>query len=199
MTVHMIATPPTPAAMAMITVNVVRVILDDDATGAAEVLGDASDAWVVTVTWALVGVAITRGVLTAAMDVREEVDEDKLDDRDDVLEEGRVLELGFVIELRMPLRPKGSLVEDDDEAEAGGVLEKVGVFFEGAGVLDEVGVDSAGVLDADADEDADADAETVSEGGSAAAPSAGLRLLLPPPKSPCGRGARFLIRRLRLT
>ena len=113
------AVPPTQAAMTMSTVNVVRVILPDDEVGAAEVLGEASEASVVTVTCALVGVTTTRGVLTAVIDARDVEDEDKLgDNEDDVLEEEdeeRELELKprLVSGSKMLLRPKGSLAEDD--------------------------------------------------------------------------------------
>jgi hypothetical protein len=66
------------------------------------------------------------------------------------------------------------------------VLEGAGVFVEGAGVLDGLGVDGVVLLVEDEMLEAD--------GGLAPAPLAG-------PKSgmPCGEGARFLIRRLRLT
>jgi hypothetical protein len=117
MIVHIIAVPPTHAAMIMSMVNVVRVILDADAVGAAEVVGEASDACVVTVTWALVGVNATGGVLTAVIDVGEAIDEDELVDKD--VELGGVeeveleLESELVIGLRTPLRPRGSLVEDE--------------------------------------------------------------------------------------
>jgi len=193
MIVHMIAVPPTHAAMTIRTVNVVRVILDDDEVGAAEVLGEASDACVVTVTWALVGVNATRGVLTAVIDVREGVDEGELDDDDRVLDEeerGIELEPVFVSEPSKPLRPKGSLAEDVGEGEAEGVLEEAGVFLEGVGVLDGVGDKLNEVLVADA--------EAVSEGGLAPAPltAPGLEPLNRPSPTPWGRGARFLIRRL---
>jgi hypothetical protein len=120
MIVHMMAVPPTHDAMTMSTVNVVRVILDDDAVGAAEALAEASDACVVTVTWALVGVGVvtTEGVVVAAMDVSSAVDEDELNSGDDELEsvDKGVLELEpvFVSELTTLLRLNGSLAEDDD-------------------------------------------------------------------------------------
>jgi hypothetical protein len=120
MIVHMMAVPPTHDAMTMSTVNVVRVILDDDEVGTAEELAEASDACVVTVTWALVGVATTGGVLTAATEVRETVDDDELDDdTSDELggdEEDGALELEavFVSELTTLLSTGGLLVEDDD-------------------------------------------------------------------------------------
>jgi hypothetical protein len=183
MIVQMMAVPPTQAAMTMSTVNVVRVILDDDPEGEAELLAEASDASVVTVTWALVGVATTGGVLIATMGVREVEDDGKLsNDDDDVLdeedeEEELKLELMLVSGSRMLLRPKGSLAEDDGIAEAEEVLEEAGVCLEGAGVMDGIGVDSVAVL-------LDADGMTaVSVGGSAPSALAALGLLLPPPKS----------------
>jgi len=188
MIVQMMAVPPTQAAMTMSTVSVVRVILEDDPEGEAEVLAEASDASVVTVTWALVGVTITGGVLTAITGVREVEDDGKLSsDEDDVLDEEDEedgedgereleLELMLVSGSKMLLRPKGSLAEDDG-IEAEGVLEEDGVCLEGAGVMDGFGVDSAAVL-LDADE-----MTTVSVGGSA--PLAALGSLLPPPLN-CG-------------
>lgn len=204
MIVHMIAIPPIDAAMTMSTVNVVRVILDDDPEGVAGLLGEALDACVVTVTWALVGVAITGELVTAVMDGSDALDEGELDDDndEDVPEEVEMeleLELEpeavWVSELRTLLSPVGPAVEDDDEAVAAGVLEVAGVFLEGAEVSDEAAVDCVVVLVADV--------VSVLVGGSAPAPLAGPALpLLPfktPSTSPCGEGARFLIRRLRLT
>lgn len=190
MIVHMMAVPPTHDAMTISTVNVVRVILEDEPEGMAEVLGVAFDACVVIVTCALVGAATTRGVV-ATIDGGDMVDEGEFDDNDeDVLEEELELELELELKLvcvsglRMLLRPKGSLVEDDDE-EIRGVLEEAGVFSEGTGVLDGLGVDVAVGL--------------VADGASVLAPLTDPAL---PPKmrvtSPCGEGARFLIRRLRL-
>jgi hypothetical protein len=192
MIVHMMAVPPTHDAITMSTVKVVRVILDDDAVGAAEALAEASDACVVTVTWALVGVGVvTKGVVAAAMDVRSAVDEDELDSGDGGLEsvdEGE-LELEpepvFVDELTTLLRPDGPLVEDDEEEDggAGAELDVVGIFLEDVGVSDGVGADCTDVLDA-------ADVVLTSVGGSAPAPTAGPAFLLPlssksPPPS-CG-------------
>jgi len=139
------------------------------------------------------------------MEGREAVDKDELDDNaEDVLEEEALeLEPVWVIELRTLVTLKGALVEEDDccccEVEAVGVLEVAGVFLDGAGVLDGVGVEFAVVLDADGVPVS----VPVAVGGSAAAPLAAPALPLSPSKSPptppCGEGARFLIRRLRLT
>jgi len=210
MTVQMMAVPPTHAAMTTSTVNVARVILDADSEEEAvgELLAEASDACVVTVTWVLDGVPTIGEAVIPVMDGREAVDKDVLGDNDEVVLEEEVLEveLVWVVELRRVLAPKGSLVEEDDccEVEAAGVLEEAGAFVEGAGVLDGVGVELAAVLDAD---DVPVSVAVV-VGGSAPAPLAAPALAasalpLPPPKSPpmppCAEGARFLIRRLRLT
>jgi hypothetical protein len=195
MIVHKMAIPPTDAAMTMSTVTVVRVILDADPETVAEVVGEALDAWVVTVTWALVGVATTGESGTAVMDGREALDDDELDDDndEDVLEEEELelaleLEAVCVSELRR-LLIKGVLVEDDDEAEAAGVLEVAGVFREEVAISDEEGVDCVVALVADG----------VFElvGGSAPAPLARTGLSVETPFA-WGGGARFLIRRLRL-
>lgn len=195
MMVHKMAIPPTDAAIPIITVTVVRVILDDDPEAVAEVVGEALDACVVTVTWALVGVAAAGESVIAVMDGREVLDDDELDDDkdEDVLEEevpvlALELEVVCVSELTR-LLVKGVLVEDDDEAEAAGGLEEAGVFLEEVAVSDEEDVDCVVALVAD----------VVPElvGGSAAAPLAGSALPLLPGKLPaCDEGARFLIRRL---
>jgi len=201
MIVHKMAIPPTDAAMTMSTIKVVRVILDDDPEAVAGVVGEALDACVVTVTWALVGVATTGESVTAVIDGRDVLDKDELDDDndEDVLEKEELelaLELEVVCVTKLGrLLGKGVLVEDDDEAEAeaAGALEVAGVFLEEVAASDEEVVDCV-VAPA-----ADAVLELV--GGSAPAPLAGSALPLPPVKSPpaCGEGARFLIRRLRLT
>jgi len=201
MIVHMMAVPPTHDAMTMSTVNVVRVILDDDAVGAAEALAGALDACVVTVTWAFVGVGVvtTGGVVAAAMEVRSAEDADELNNGDGELEsvdKGELeLEPGLAVELTALLGPNGLSVEDDEEgAGAGGELEVIRVFLEDVGVLDGVGDDCTDVLDT-------IGVVVVSVGGSSPAPMAGPAFLLSSPKSPppsWGRGARFLIRRLRL-
>jgi len=194
MIVHIMAVPPTHDAITMSTVNVVRVILDADAVGAAEELAEASDACVVTVTWALVGMGAT-GVLAAAVGEIEAVDEDEVDndetdELEDTEEETLELETVFVSKLTTLLSPKVSLVEDDKDAGVEGVLEEEGVFLDGVGVLDGLGVDCDGVLDATAGADDVLD----TEGGSAPAPLATPGLALPPllslllnvPVSSCG-------------
>jgi hypothetical protein len=201
MIVHRMAIPPTDAAMTTSTSTVARVILDDDPEVAAAAVGEALDAaCVVTVTWALVGVATTGDSGAAVVDGRGGLDEGKLgDDNDeDVLEEEELeltLELeAACVELGRSLG-KGVLVEDDDEVEVAGVLEVAGVFFEEVAVSDEEVVDCVVELDADAVLDE-------LDGGSAATPLAGLLLSLPLPgrsRAACGEGARFFISRLRLT
>jgi len=143
------------------------------------------------------------------VDGREAVDKDVLGDNDEAVLEEEVLEVEpvWVVELRRVLIPKGSLVEEDDCCEveaAAGVLEGAGVFVDGAGVLDGVGVELAAVVEAD-----DVPVSVaVAAGGSAPAPLAPPALAAPalpllpsksPPMPPCAEGARFLIRRLRLT
>jgi len=194
MIVHIMAVPPTHDAITMSTVNVVRVILDADAVGAAEELAEASDACVVTVTWALVGVGAT-GLLTATMGEVEavgedEVNNDEADELEDVEEETLELEAVFVSKLTTLLSAKVSLVEDDKDAGVEDVLDEEGVFLYGLGVLDRLGVDCNGVLDAAAGADDVLD----TEGGSAPAPLATPGLALPPllslllnvPVSSCG-------------
>jgi hypothetical protein len=120
MIVHRMAIPPTDAAMTTSTSTVARVILDDDPEVAAAAVGEALDAaCVVTVTWALVGVATTGDSGTAVVDGRGGLDEGKLgdDDDEDALEEEELeltLELeAACVELGRSLG-KGVLVEDDD-------------------------------------------------------------------------------------
>jgi len=180
MIVHIMAVPPTHDAITMSTVNVVRVILDADAVGAAEELAEASDACVVTVTWALVGVGAT-GLLTATMGEVEavgedEVNNDEADELEDVEEETLELEAVFVSKLTTLLSAKVSLVEDDKDAGVEDVLDEEGVFLDGLGVLDRLGVDCNGVLDAAAGADDVLD----TEGGSAPAPLATPGSALPP-------------------
>jgi len=194
MIVHMIAIPPTLAAMTMSIVNVVRVILDDDPEATAEVLGAALDAFVVIVTWTLVGVAAAGEVVTAVMGGREAVVEVELEDDEDELEVVELeLELVCVSGPKMLLRPKGSEVEEDEEDEEeeeeeeedGTELKEVGVFWVGLRVLDMLGVDVVALL---VEEGL---VVLVLDGGLAPAP-------FKSGPTPWGEGARFLIRRLRL-
>lgn len=111
-------------------VNVVRVTLLADPVGVAEVVAEASPA-AVTVTLALDGVTTAGGVVVEATEVGvvrgrvvlellddNDDDDDDDDENDEEDEEVVVEELELVLvcvsELRIPLRPRGSLAADDD-------------------------------------------------------------------------------------
>jgi len=186
MIVQMIAVPPTTDAITMSTVNVVRLILDDDDEAAAVDEADASDASVVTVTLgvdmgtiAVVGrVVLGAAVVRGATETEEDVDDDAGADE---LEDELLLELVDVKELTMLL--KRLEVDDDDVVE----VEEEEVVLETAGLLEELEVELVDVTLALAPLE-------LPVGGLFPAPLTGTRGV---PSALAG--TRFLISRLRLT